>query len=230
MPDKFYQRLPQKKIGQSEIESKLKEVSPSFYDAAWELCRRGIIRPGVTAYGEQSTEAGVAGDGYSITPFGRQWLIESSTNEYVVPTEPERFAKMLQPHIKKFGQGFHQRAQQAIRCYGAHAYLACCAMCGAAAESIFLAIAIAKFKDEAWVLKNYRKANGRSTIVNKIIGQPNKKITQEFKGFISLLNYWRDESAHGQVSDIHENEAYTALAFLLRFAMFVDKCWEELVA
>ena len=53
------------------------EISPHFYSAAWELCRRGIIRPGVRIMGEQSTPDGSAGNGYSITPFGRAWLSES---------------------------------------------------------------------------------------------------------------------------------------------------------
>lgn len=127
---------------QRERDRLVNELSADFYAAAWELCRRGIIRPGVQTRGAQATDDGSGGNGYSITPFGKQWLAEAD-HETFVPTEPERFAQMLAPFRVRLGAGFHQRAQEAIRCYGAHAYLACCAMCGAAAESVLLARIIA---------------------------------------------------------------------------------------
>lgn len=221
--------LNKKQIDHLEIDKKLISLSPLFYNAAWELCRRGIIRPGISHYRNQSTDDGNAGNGYSITPFGHQWLQEESNNDFV-PTEPERFARMIEPYKEKFGKGFHQRVQEAIRCYGAHAYLACCAMCGAAAESILLRTAIAKTKDEAKILKSYHSAHGRRNIENILIGQANQQLKDELKGFNSLLKYWRDDAAHGQISKINENEAYTAISMLLRFAMFIVNRWEELTA
>jgi hypothetical protein len=89
-------------------------------------------------------------------PFGAQGAAESRRDDFV-STEPQRFAQMLAPYIKRFGPGFHERAQEAVRCYGAHAYLAWCAMCGASAESILLAAAIAK-RGEQQVLKTYASA------------------------------------------------------------------------
>lgn len=200
--------------------------SSLFYAAAWELCRRGILRPGVTEYQKQATADGASGNGYTITPFGREWLNEA--NDDFVPTEPERFAQMLEPFRKRFGEGFHQRSQQAIRCYGAHAYLACCAMCGAAAESILLSAAISKTKDQNDVILKYRTTHGRKKVEDILIGQANQNIKEEFKGFNSLLKYWRDESSHGQVTNISENEAYTAIAMLLRFSLFVENNWKTL--
>lgn len=211
----------------SEIILEMREISPDFYDAAWELCRRGIIRPGVRGMAEQATDAGSAGNGYSITPFGRQWIEESDKDSYV-PTEPGRFSEMLKPYQIRFGPGFYERSQEAIRCYGAHAYLACCVMCGAAAESIMLAAAIAKVGDENEVLKVYSAARGRSRIENKIIGQVKGTLQRTFSGFTGLLKYWRDEAAHGKASNISDDEAYTSLALLLRFAMFVNDNWDEL--
>lgn len=46
---------------------RIAELSPYFYDAAWELCLEGILRPGVQRLGLQSTDGGSAGNGYSIT-------------------------------------------------------------------------------------------------------------------------------------------------------------------
>jgi hypothetical protein len=208
-------------------QNRVYDLSPHFYAAAWELCRRGIIRPGVRRMGEQDTSDGSAGNGYSITPFGRTWLAESDRDDFV-PTEPGRFASMLRPFQSRLGPGFYERAQEAVRCYGAHAYLACCAMCGAAAESILLAVAVAK-KGEEEVLRMYASAQGRSRVENNIVlGQVRDELRREFRSFTSLLKYWRDEASHGKASKITDTEAYTSLALLLRFAQYVNDHWDEL--
>src|SRR6266481_4851925 len=75
---------------QQVIERSIPNLSPVFVAAAWELCRRGVIRPGVRQLHTQSTEHGSAGEGYSITPFGAQWAAESDRDDFV-PTEPQRF-------------------------------------------------------------------------------------------------------------------------------------------
>jgi hypothetical protein len=204
------------------------ELSSYFYSAAWELCRRGILRPGIRTMGGQSTPDGSAGNGYSITPFGETWIAESDRDDFV-PTEPGRFARMLQPFSSRMGPGFHERSQQAIRCYGAHVYLACCAMCGAAAESILLALAIAK-RGEEEVLSVYKTALGRSRIEGMVLGQAKQQVQTEFRGYTTLLKYWRDEAAHGRPSGITDNEAYTSLALLLRFAHFANDHWAQLTS
>lgn len=205
-------------------------ISPVFYSAAWDLCRRGILRPGVRQFGGQTTDGGSGGDGYSITPFGRTWLSESGGKYDYVPTEPGRFAEMLDRFTTRFGGGFKERGQEAVRCYGAHAFLACCAMCGAAAESIFLAVAVAKEKDAAVVEKAYLAAGGRGRLEKKILGQQPQPVADEFRGYTSLLKYWRDAAAHGMASGIQDSQAYTSLAMLLRFALFVEDRWAELSA
>jgi len=203
-------------------------ISSIFFDAAWELCRRGIMRPGVKVLGEQATDQGSSGGGFSLTPFGKRWIEEDQ--HVFVPTEPERFAEMISPFKETFGPGFYERAQQAIRCYGAHAYLACCAMCGAAAESILLATAIAKITDEDQVLRTYRSANGRSRVENIVVGQLQEPLRREFMGLTILLKYWRDEAAHGKNSNIGDNEAYTSLVMILRYSLFVHQNWNDLTA
>lgn len=214
--------------GIPDIEQKIRELSPIFYDASWELCRRGILRPGIKRFGEQATEDGCAGNGYSITPFGNTWLKETNHDDFV-PTEPERIGEMLANYKDKFGVGFHERAQQAIRCYDAHAFLACCAMCGASAESIILAAAIAKEKNENEILKKYSSANGRRTIENILFGKARKQSQDDYRAYSTLLKYWRDDAAHGKSSNIKDNEAFTSLTLLLRLAMFINDNWDDLI-
>jgi len=216
-------------VQQTELENQFREIIDIFYPSAWELCRRGILRPGINSYLAQETADGSAGNGYSVTPFGRTWLKESDQDNYV-PTEPERFGQLLEPFRERFGPGFYERAQQAVRCYGAHAYLACCAMCGAASESIILATAMVKSGNEKEILKIYRSASGRTKTENLIIGQLRSNLKRECQGYSSLVKYWRDESSHGTISSIKDNEAFTSLALLLRFAKFVDDNWVELTS
>lgn len=218
--------LSKQGIHHDDQEGKLQEMMPELYAAAWELCRRGILRPGVHSYNAQATADGASGNGYSITPFGKQWLAEADHDDFV-PTEPERFAQMLAPYRQCFGPAFQERAQEAIRCYGAHAYLACCTMCGAAAESVLLATAIAK-EDEDTVLGQYNTAGGRRRVENLILGKIRQELRDEYTGYMTLLKYWRDQAAHGAASRIQDNEAYTSLALLLRFAIFVHDHWAEL--
>jgi hypothetical protein len=213
-------------IPHSDIEAKLPHMMPMLYAAAWDLCRRGILRPGVRMYNAQATADGAAGNGYSITPFGEQWLAESDRDDFV-PTEPERFAQMLAPYRTRFGPSFQERAQEAIRCYGAHAYLACCTMCGSAAESILLATAIDK-SDEATVLGQYNSSGGRGRIEKLLLGKAREELRREFSGYMTLLKYWRDQASHGKLSGIKDNEAYTSLALLLRFVIFANDNWAEL--
>lgn len=211
-----------------DLERRVRELMPAFFAAGWELCRRGILRPGVREYGAQATDQGNAGSGYSITPFGRQWLAEADRDDYV-PTEPGRFAQMLSQYRERFGAGYHERAQEAVRCYGAHSYLACCAMSGAAAESILLAMAVAK-SDPEEVLKQYMAASGRRHVENIVIGKVRGPLRSEYQGYTSLLKYWRDAAAHGRASGVNDNEAYTAIALLLRFAMLANDNWSEFIA
>lgn len=202
-------------------------LSPTFYAAAWELCRKGIIRPGVRKHGLQATDDGQAGNGYSITPFGKQWVEEINKNE-LIPTEPGRIAEILASRTNRFGPGFHERSQQAVRCYQTTAYLACCAMCGAATESIILAATIEKIKNENEVLKQYSSASGRKKIENLLIGNASQYLQANYKAHSDLLKYWRDEAAHGRSSNIDEGEAYISIVSLLKFAIFIDNSWEEL--
>lgn len=202
-------------------------LSSVFYAAAWELCRRGILRPGVKAANEQVTDAGSGGEGYSLTPMGRSWLAEAP-NESFVPVGPGRYEQMIAPFRNRFGPGFQERGEQAIQCYRAGAFLACCAMAGAAAESIMLAAAIAKDGDDGRVLKMYIGAQGRGRLESFLVGKAKEHIRREFDGFMVLLKYWRDEASHGTASKISDNEAYIALSLLLRFAHFANDRWGEL--
>lgn len=202
-------------------------LSPVFMAAAWELARRGIIRPGIKCFGQQATDDGSAGNGFSITPAGRKWLQIAGQYD-TVPIEPGRFSTVLNSFTSRFGTGFQERSQEAIRCYGSNAYLACCAMCGASAESALLAVAIAKDGDQNKIEHMYLGNSGRGRVENLVLGQQTKSIQEEFRGYLSLLKYWRDSASHGHRTGIGDNEAYTALAVLLRFAHFINDRWDEL--
>jgi hypothetical protein len=122
-----------------------------FYDAAWELCRIGVLRPGVFAPGGRAL-ATAFGDSYTITEFESEWLKTASARRPVV--DPSRLAQVFLTFGKTFGTGYEQRATEAVR--------------GAAGESILLAVAIAKVGDEAKVLTEYNGPSGRRKVTNRI--------------------------------------------------------------
>ena len=71
-------------------------------------------------------------------------------------------------------------------------------MCGAAAEAIMLAVAIAKTGDEGAVLKAYLRPQGRKRTIDGIIHGARAGLADAFKAATDLLSYWRDEAArHG---------------------------------
>jgi len=190
------------KIALGDCQKVIKDRNMSLYflSASWELCRRGILRPGVKNIGDQSTEQGNAGAGFTITPAGEQWLSEAHYDIFV-PTEPERFAQLVTPYREMLGDAFFQRAQEAVRCYNAHAYLACCVMCGAATESILLLLACQN-EPETEVLKAYISSSGRSKVEQMVTNHIDDRLKHQFRGFLELLKYWRDTAAHGRATEI----------------------------
>jgi hypothetical protein len=76
--------------------------------------------------------------------------------------------KLFEALSSNFGQSFLQRANEAVQCHRFSAYLACCAMCGAAAEAILLAVAIKKTGDEAATLKTYGGQGGRYKVTKSV--------------------------------------------------------------
>jgi hypothetical protein len=197
-----------------------RELTPIFFDAVWEFCRRGVLRPGVPNSGNADNR------GFSVTKLGKSWVASGILAPVLLDTT--RLSELFASLSANLGAGFLQRANEAVRCHSFGANLAACAMCGAAAESIVLAVAIAKTRDEEAVLKTYLAAHGRKRTIDGIIHGARASITNTFKTATDLLSYWRDEAAHGTPSEISEIEAHTALARLVRFAQFACDNWAEL--
>lgn len=200
-----------------------REVSPIFLEAGWELCRRGILRPGVKAAGAQSIDEG----GYSLTTYGKEWLDTADQSNFVI-IESGSLARVFAEYREQFGEGFHQRSQEAIRCRRAEAWLACCVMVGAASESILLAIAVAKSGDEAAILAKYNGRSGRSEVIKSIAGSLPARLANSLQGFMGLLAYWRDEAGHGQVTELSLANADEALRQLLHLCQWANKNWKAL--
>ena len=159
--------------------------SEPFYSAAWRLCMRGVLAQPPTLI-ERDCGA-IVGARFIVTEYGENWL--SGLSDYdCAPTEYGRFSQLLSNHAQRLGHGYNSRSQEAIRCYRAQTYLACCAMCGAAAESITLALAIAKKGDEAEVLKEYGSSGGRGKIERLLLANQDGHITKIFPNYTSLLN------------------------------------------
>jgi hypothetical protein len=144
--------------------------------------------------------------------------------------EPGRLAQVFSNLAGRLGNGFLQRSNEAAKCHAFGLNLGCCAMSGAAADSILLAVAIAKNGSEASIMKVYEGAHGRRKITDGIVGQARTAIAGPFRSATGLLSHCRDDAAHGDVSNISEIEAHEALSRLLRFAQFANDNWDELTS
>lgn len=200
--------------------------SAPLYAAAWELCRRGVLFPAPIWVDRINPHLTLpAGSAFDLTSNGRAWLV--NTKDQVVPPENGRFGQLLDSHAHRFGPGYGPRSREALACYRAQNYLACCAMCGAAAESVLLALAIERKGDEAEVLKKYRQSGGRKYVEDLLKFGRTPVVQRDLETFASLLSYWRDDAAHGSESAIDEEQAFVAMMLLLKLAQIADDRWNE---
>jgi hypothetical protein len=197
-----------------------------FYDAAWELCRIGVLRPGEFAPRGRSHPK-MFGDQYVITAFGREWL--QSANERPV-IGSSRLAQLLNTFSGRFGDGYAQRASEAVKTYQTANWLAASVMAGAAAESVLIALAIEKSGDEKKVLSTYNGPSGRSRTTKLLLEGVRPSLQQHLENALLVLQYWRDSASHGLATSITEIEAHASLMQLLRLAQFADKNWDPLTS
>jgi hypothetical protein len=220
----YWQSLP-KQVASEDLEDR--HFQP-FYDAAWELCRIGVIRPGEFAPRGWATDAGLfAGDTFSITRFGRAWLKDASLRPIA---DPSRLSHVLQAFADRLGGGYAQRATEAVRAYRTGNYLAASMMCGAAAESILLALAIAKIRDEAKVLVEYNTTGGRRRLTKRVCANVSTAVGAQLEASLQPLGRWHDGAGHASVTTLSEMEAHIGLTDLLRLSQFAHDHWAELTA
>jgi hypothetical protein len=199
-----------------------------FYDAAWDLCRIGVIRPGEFAPRGWATDAGLySGDTFSITRFGRIWLEDAGQRPIA---DPGRLSQVLQGFADRFGVGFAERATEAVRTYRTGNYLAACVMSGTAAESILLALATAKTGDEAKVLVEYNTTGGRRRLTKRICVNVSATVAAQFEAALQAVRYRQDGTGYATMAGVSEIEAHMGLTDLLRLAQFAHEHWAELAA
>src|SRR5215469_16642642 len=82
------------------FDPQLEDLSRVFYDAAWRLCRIGVLRPTVTWF-KHTTSVGqpAAGNGYSFTSAGRSWITESEL--VFIPADPGRYVGLLSKEVSR---------------------------------------------------------------------------------------------------------------------------------
>jgi hypothetical protein len=71
---------------------KRRVAAPSlFYEAAWDLCRRGIFRPGIKG-GSPYVADGASADGYCLTRLGRSWIEQGAPAVFL--GDPDRLSQV----------------------------------------------------------------------------------------------------------------------------------------
>jgi hypothetical protein len=215
------------KLPSSGVIHDLSVRTEPFVEVAWELVRRGIFTPSTT-YSDRGLPRYV-GDEFTLTAYGMEWL-RNYPDYNVTPTEYSRFAARLREHEPRFGNVFAIRSREALACYRAALYLACCVMCGAAAEAIALSVASAKTGNPDRVRAEYSSRNGTTRLFNIITGQASQDLRTEIQTYLGLLKHWRDPAAHADPQQYDEELGFLSMLLLFRFAHLVDNRWTVLTA
>ncbi|MES2522565.1 MAG: hypothetical protein V4617_07715 [Gemmatimonadota bacterium] len=74
----------------------------------------------------------------------------------------------------------------------------------------------------------YKSGSGRSRLEKLVAGQQPEAVQRAFIHYTELLKYWHDDAAHEADVEIDEEEAFTALVLVMRFARFVEDRWPGL--
>lgn len=198
-------------------------LTPSFLDAAWALAMRGILR------GPQFHDGRVTGQDlpliFSLTPQGREWINRKAADVSV--PDPSAFGALFASHTERFGGAFHERSQEAARCYMSRAFLACCVMCAAADEAILLQASRLALGEGA-ALKAYLTSSGRASLAKKLGSRVSPAIFSLWERNSSLLNDWRNDASHGRgAKTLEDEQAFLALCLLLRQCELAAGRWAE---
>lgn len=201
-----------------------RSLYPTLAEAAWELCKRGILRPGIATLGGQGLDIG---HGYSVTIAGREWLSSGASEDFLL-MQPGSLATSLRKHADLFGRGFEQRVHEALVCRDVQAWLSCCAMAGAAAEAILIALALKIVGDEKKVFSIYNSRSGRHELLKVVRRSWKEHDAQQLNTMMKIVAYWRDDAAHGGFIDVSQATAEEALRQLLHLSLWVGRDWARL--
>ncbi len=195
-------------------------IGKRFQDAAWSLAIRGVVRPTRSTLLQTVVQTHVF-EGYSLTNAGMSWLKNEGTS--LVAQGPQQMIVVFSQFEEIFGSEYFLRAREAVNSFNGHCYLACCVMCGAAAEAILLSLASASYSSRAEAEKIYFGKSGRDRIFRRLTDQKSNSVQTAIGSAFSILKHWRDESSHGATTDSSRDQAEVALRTLLAFAQTAEK-------
>ena len=178
----------------------------------------GIVIPGSTNL-EKRTQPDMYG--FSLTDFGKDWL--SNRENTANPRRYGEFGNLLAEFDSTYGQFYAIRSQESLSCFRHGNHVACCAMAGACAETILFTAYVKLVGDESKALKDMASSGGRGRVESALLGRLKEGQRLEIQTSMSIIKYWRDNSAHGLTGMVNQNEAYVALITLLNFAQAVRR-------
>lgn len=198
----------------------------SFFEAAAELVRRGILTPELRFDPNSGEPSAVRPGGFWVTPYGLEWAGAIGTLT-ILPVQHERFLDLLLEHEPRFGRVFAIRCSEAVTAYRQQLYLSCLTMCGGAAEEVFEQLAMTRTGNR----EAHRKAllNPRKPLLTFVTSRLPKKESEPLQLYGEALKYWRDDAAHANERDFDERHAFLSLLRLARLAEMVDREWASLV-
>lgn len=199
------------------------EHSAPFYEAAWELVRRGWLTPQFHRTDEY--KALVDASAFRVTPVGIE-AARSFGRAAVLPVEHDRFLEVLLAHQVRFGSLYGIRCKEAVKAYRFQLHLSCLTMCGAAAEAVLVCLGVEKFGSREKLDDKVLKAQRRSLL--RIVSESLKGEQKDMlETLAESIRYWRNDAAHANEREFDEAHCFLALTRLQRLAETVDTEWAE---
>ena len=198
-----------------------------FFDAAWDVCRMGLLRPGRRNRG--AVQADTSGTRFCLTAAGRQEIREARKLGTILPSGQLLLAD-LERYADRFGLGYAERCRDAVLAFNGGAPVAAAVMAGAACESVLLALAIEAEGDEGAVLAWYLRSSGRRELERRIVNRQQLDLRSKIHSLMVPMTYWRDYAAHGRPSGINKARAWDLLQNLRGLAQIVNQRWDDMVA
>lgn len=197
--------------------------SAPFYEAAWELVRRGWLTPQFHRTDEY--KALIDASSFRATPVG----IEAARNvgsPAILPVEHDRFLEVLLAHEVRFEGLYGIRCKEAVKAYRFQLHLSCLTMCGAAAEAVLVRLGVEKFGSRDKLDDKVLKAPRRSLLL--IVSESLKREQKDtLETLAESIRYWRNDAAHANEREFDEAHCFLALTRLQRLAETVDTEWAE---
>ena len=95
-------RFEHDNLKRDKIQKLDKKCKQLFSDAIWDLCRKGILRPGPSFVSDTYKQPQLVNEGFAVTKYGQDWIMKFTIDD-LLPADPNRLSQVFEKYQKLFG-------------------------------------------------------------------------------------------------------------------------------